>query len=412
MQNIGLRITIPPKMHIKIRSRLLLSIFCFLFPPSLCQSNPESPHYVGAVVEYHPSTTNGNVEAAAFRNALNYAAIIKKAKEINSNLDIIVFPESALINFDEKINQSEEEWRKYKAPLASYVPNPTEKVTPCGDENTKVSKTLEIMSCVAKEYNTYVVINHLEKDDCTNCSSDKINLYNSNIAFDRTGRIISRYRKYNLFLEPGINVTSKPEISIFETDFGVKFGQLICFDILHEKPALDLLNKHQVADFVLSVHWFDELPFLVAVEVLAAWSYANNVNLLSSGYNNPSTGTTGSGIFAGIYERMPGVFRSETLKNVLLIANVPKVRNGVRSDKVKNETILYEFTDNEVSTIEDKLTKHSSFWFDELSSYTTKLLEPNMDQFLTLCKDDFCCYFNHKAQYNMTAVNNREKYYR
>lgn len=48
------------------------------------QSNPESPHYVGAVVEYHPTTINGNVEAAAFGNALNYVTIIKKAKELNS----------------------------------------------------------------------------------------------------------------------------------------------------------------------------------------------------------------------------------------------------------------------------------------------------------------------------------------
>lgn len=256
------------------------------------------------------------------------------------------------------------------------------------------------------------MINHIEKENCTNCSSDKINLYNSNIVFDRTGRIISRYRKYNLFVEPGMNVTSKPEISTFETDFGVKFGQFICFDILHEKPALDLLNKHQVTDFVQPLRWFGELPFLVAVEVLAAWSYANNVNLLASGYNDPSTGTTGSGIFAGTYERIPGVFRSDTLKNVVLIANVPKVRNGVRSDKVKNETILYEFTDNEVSTTEDKSTTQSSFLVDELSSYTTKLFEPEMDQFLTLCKDEFCCYFNHKAQYNMTVVYNGEKYYR
>ena len=256
------------------------------------------------------------------------------------------------------------------------------------------------------------MINHLEKEDCTNCSSDKINLYNSNIVFDRTGKIISRYRKYNLFLEPGINVTSKPEISIFETDFGVKFGQFICFDILHESPALDLLNRHQVTDIVNPLRWFGELPFLVAVQVLAAWSYANNVNLLSSGYNNPSTGSTGSGIFAGTSERIPGIFRSETLKNAVLIANVPKVKNGVRSDKVKNETMLYEFADAEVPTIEEKSTSQSNFWVDVLSLFTTKLVEPGVDQFLTLCRDDFCCYFNHKAQYNMTVVENGEKHYK
>lgn len=78
------------------------------------------------------------------------------------------------------------------------------------------------------------------------CSKDGYQLYNTNVVFDRTGMVVARYRKYNLFGEPGFNVTSEPELSTFRTDFDVTFGQFICFDILFEKPALQLIRDSKV----------------------------------------------------------------------------------------------------------------------------------------------------------------------
>lgn len=143
----------------------------------------------------------------------------------------------------------------------------------------------------------YVVINHREKVDCKanteGCSSDGYLIYNTHLTFDRNGRIISKYRKYNLFGEYLINVTAKPEISTFFTDFGVRFGQFICFDILFESPAVNLTRDLGITDIVYSSHWYNVLPYGFGNEAQAAWAYASDTNFLASGYNDRLTGSGG-----------------------------------------------------------------------------------------------------------------------
>lgn len=142
----------------------------------------------------------------------------------------------------------------------------------------------------------YIAINHREKVDCKKpgCPSDDFLIYNTNVVFDRTGRVIARYRKYNLFGERNTDRTAEPELSTFKTDFGVTFGQFICFDIMFESPALNLTRDLGITDIIFSSHWFSELPYLVGVEAQAAWAYANDVNLLSSGLNCPRTASGGN----------------------------------------------------------------------------------------------------------------------
>jgi len=74
--------------------------------------------------------------------------------------------------------------------------------------------------------------------------------------------MINRYRKTNLFVEHQFDVTTIPEIVIFDTDFGVKFGTFTCFDILFREPAIQLTRIHQVTDIVFPTAWFSEVPFL------------------------------------------------------------------------------------------------------------------------------------------------------
>lgn len=71
-----------------------------------------------------------------------------------------------------------------------------------------------------------------------------------------------RYRKYNLFNEPEYNITAEPELTVFETDFGARFGTFICFDILFQKPALELILEMNVTDIAFPTAWFSELPLL------------------------------------------------------------------------------------------------------------------------------------------------------
>lgn len=103
------------------------------------------------------------------------------------------------------------------------------------------------LSKAARDNQIYVLVNVVEKDFCTpgsdackppyNVQNDGYSLYNTNIVFDRKGRIISRYRKVNLFIEPSTNDPLDQPLPIFETDFGVKFGHFICYDILFKYPA-------------------------------------------------------------------------------------------------------------------------------------------------------------------------------
>ena len=64
-------------------------------------------------------------------------------------------------------------------------------------------------------------------------------------------------------------MTTIPEVVSFDTDFGVKFGTFICFDILFHEPAIKLTRDHQVTDFVYPTAWFSEAPFLTGKQNMA-----------------------------------------------------------------------------------------------------------------------------------------------
>lgn len=94
----------------------------------------------------------------------------------------------------------------------------------------------------------YIIINYII-----------INITYNNITYLIT---TNRYRKTNLFVEPQFNVTAISEVITFDTDFGVKFGTFICFDILFYNPALQLTRNYDITDIVFSTAWFSEAPFL------------------------------------------------------------------------------------------------------------------------------------------------------
>lgn len=73
---------------------------------------------------------------------------------------------------------------------------------------------------------------------------------------------MNRYRKYNLApIEEHIQKSSKADVVTFDTDFGVKFGVFICFDIYFEQPMRSLLEQG-VTHFVYPTFWFNEVPFM------------------------------------------------------------------------------------------------------------------------------------------------------
>lgn len=166
------------------------------------------------------------------------------------DLDILVFPEFVLNSMQS----------------TTYVPDPKDKIVPCEIPNYHFFLTE--LSCAIRSRKLYVVINVVEKFPCSvaegDCSEDGLKKFNTNIVFDREGRVISRYRKTHLY---GIewfreNVLPQPELATFTTDFGVTFGHFICFDMLFYEPAQVLIRQLNITDIVYPTYWFSELPFL------------------------------------------------------------------------------------------------------------------------------------------------------
>lgn len=137
---------------------------------------------MAAVVEYH-TTQFGKTNQDRLNYRTNeYVSFIGHTDAIEA--DIIVFPESTLTNTS----------------LAQFIPDPNDHVVPCNNA-TYGNNPIQAISCAARDHRKYVVVNMVMKRICSEeqaltpdhrpCSPDNINLYNTNVVFDRSGAIIS-----------------------------------------------------------------------------------------------------------------------------------------------------------------------------------------------------------------------------
>uniref|UniRef100_A0A1B6CW57 CN hydrolase domain-containing protein n=1 Tax=Clastoptera arizonana TaxID=38151 RepID=A0A1B6CW57_9HEMI len=261
-------------------------------------------YYVAAVVEYAPPynpTLDG--EENILNNAAKYAEYMHLAAQ--HQVDIIVFPEASLKGYSNMRYYTE-------------VPRADDKVIPCN--NTSYSAVMSKLSCAAVANNMYVVVNLPEKS--FNSTLNQTLNYNTNVVFDRSGMVVARYRKYHLFGEYG---TSVPDLEYvyFDTDFGVRFGVFICFDMEFKDPAVALAREFKINHLIFSTAWFSELPFLSAIQAQWSYAYTLDVVLLAAGYNDPNVGSTGSGIYHG--RNGPHSYRMvETCESTMLISTVLK----------------------------------------------------------------------------------------
>lgn len=183
-------------------------------------------------------------------NANKYIDILSSEEAID--VDILVFPENTLNG----------------QVTAVIIPNENEfDIDLC--TNVTYNENLRNIACAAKSLRKYVVINLTTKWNCTERAvensldqcTNEWELYNTNVVLNRDGVIISIYRKYNLFGEPGITPANSSEYKIFDTDFGVQFGHFICFDLMFESPAMELV-RNGVKNIVFPTRWYSELPFI------------------------------------------------------------------------------------------------------------------------------------------------------
>ncbi|XP_072934498.1 vanin-like protein 2 isoform X2 [Epargyreus clarus] len=290
--------------------RIFIFVFACLLQLSLQKSTPQDDHYIAAVVEYQ-------VQSDISVNVQNYVRLIKEASE--QNADIMVFPEMTLTRGNRSIS----------VPIFGIL---KEYPVPA-DRPDLYDEMLVTFSQTAKQYQIYVVINIQEIVDCNDapgeyCPEKKVYLFNTNVVFDRNGAVIDRYRKINLFGEFSRTPAFKPDLGIFSTDFGVTFGHYICFDLMFQVPAVQVVEKHKLTDVIFTTMWFSEMPYLTAVQIHQGYAYAMNVNFLAAGANNVRVGSAGSGIYSGkagtLVGTMPGVPTTR-----LMVAKVPKVPGKV-----------------------------------------------------------------------------------
>jgi len=370
-----------------MRVILGLVVCCLtVLQPSVQISTPASPTYVAAVVEYSQETRAPRDTSTEIvtRNVANYVKYIGEAAE--QGADIIVFPEIGLVSYQSGTS--------YATPL----PNPDDMVNPCDDTSSNVTEAIRTLSCAARSKNIYVVVNVPEVAPCDNSSSNCSVYYNCNVVFDRNGTIVARYRKFNLFGEAGFSTTPDAEISILDTDFGVKFGIFTCFDLMFEKPAVQLVKEWGVTDIIFPTAWFSELPFLTAVQAQTSWSYRWDVNFLASGYNEPRVGSAGSGIYAGRAGRIKAIMPTVPTTQ-LLVANVTKKTLQNSKSNLKHlsngDNIIEEFPfENLFSNSIAENNSGIKMGRDYLEPYETLLL--NEGHFVgekTLCHNELCCDF-------------------
>uniref|UniRef100_A0A182Q060 CN hydrolase domain-containing protein n=1 Tax=Anopheles farauti TaxID=69004 RepID=A0A182Q060_9DIPT len=367
-------------------SILICILLLLRVAPSKQLSTPSDPHYWAGVVEFSSFRVAGELAENSTANRLTeYLAIIDSPEA--DVTDVLVFPEGTLNRFE----------------TASFVPHPGDNVVPCN--NLRYERVVRDISCAARNRKKYVVINLTEKAQCPEafdtrpCSTDGLYHFNTNVAFDREGMVVSRYRKFNLFGEAGINTTTYPEIVSFETDFGVRFGHFICFDLMFNEPALELVRLG-ITDFIFPTMWFSELPFLTASQIQQGWAFANNANLLAAGASFPGVGSTGTGVYSGRRGAITTVMNHDP-QTKLYVAQVPKMSFP---NAAINKIPPQKGTPAQMTKL---LLKR-----DQIDKYATKDLPMTSNAQLEerVCYGSHCCNFT--INYTVRANLQNSKYYR
>ncbi|KAK9870139.1 hypothetical protein WA026_006231 [Henosepilachna vigintioctopunctata] len=361
----------------------LLVVFLFMF----AFKNKQVVHaYNVALVEYlsdYKVFPYLNSLDLGNRNAKIYADIIKDIKNKNHSVDIVVFPEATLVS--EPLNTEK------GIEGMTFVPEPKEEIIPCDSSSEKFTSFFKLLSCTARKYQIYLVINLKEKDNCagSDCLSRPLKFYNTDVVFDRNGKVIARYRKFNTYLEQDTDRPKQPELITFETDFGKTFGLFTCFDIIYKSPAIDLARSG-ISNFIFPTLWIPELPFLTTIQVQQMWAQGNDATLLAAGAADPRFGSGGLGIYLGRRGNVATLATPRT-DNYYLVGEVP--------DNVDFNPTCSVDVNNKIAREMDQYTLYK----EDLSKYAYKKIDIEESKTIkeSLCQEQndskLCCNFQIEA---------------
>ena len=117
--------------------------------------------------------------------------------------------------------------------------------------------------------------------------------------YDRRGRFIAKYHKYNLFNSefPLFNIDREENNVYVDTEFGKfqsqyiikshtwnyfyisgRLGMTICEDLLWQYPTVDLVTSNKIDTMIFPTEWWDEYPHQLPHVAQASWAKALQVN--------------------------------------------------------------------------------------------------------------------------------------
>ncbi|XP_017120280.1 vanin-like protein 3 [Drosophila elegans] len=341
---------------------------------SVAVASDDGPQfYTAGVAEFRPAIMGATSQQLLESNLAGYLELMHSG---NGTTDIIVFPEATLNT----------------VLTLTAVPEITDQSL-CEEQpgdDPEIAPFLRRLACAAREYSTYLVINVKERspENCptgTTCSNRGYNIFNTNVVFDRLGAVVSRYRKWNLYLEPSTNRTESPELATFGTDFNVTFAHFICFDMLFYTPAQDLVERLGIRHLIVTKMFNSELPFLTASQFQQGWAWANRVNLLASGASVPRSGISGSGIYAGQQGALTRLMITDEMEGQrkLLLAKVPLNPE----DQILTDEILEP---EKTSPIKLKLLQQPEL--DKFATWELPMVQESSVN-KRICQKDLCCEF-------------------
>ena len=264
-------------------------------------------------------------------------------------------------------------------------------ICPCSTSTP--SQDLEVfhkLSCIAKENTIMVAANIADKQPCDrsndpNCPENDFYQFNTEVVFNKTGCLVAKYHKYNLFLSEKLtfDVPRKPQHVFFDTEFG-RFGLMVCFDAVFKSPAIDLVTLYNVTDIIFSTAWMNVYPHFVSVGYHSGWARTLKVNYLSANIHFVPGRLVGSGIYSprGI---LAYTYQLGSKEGHLAIAKVP-IKNKVpeTSSIMKSQSTPPRSAFN---ASENSLQFSNEVFGDKFSF---KPLTGNMGN-LSLCSGSVCC---------------------
>jgi len=302
---------------------------------------------------------------------------------------MIVFPEYGLMPVRMRS-------RQMAAVFMERVLNPdTDDRIPCLERPADPDAILiqRALSCIALSNGLYVVANMGSLETCDRatdsaCPDDGHYQFNTNVAYDPTGRLVARYRKYNLFVTETrvYDRSNSAERVYFDTPFG-RVGTFVCFDVIFGDPAMWLAERGDINHVAFPTAWMNKLPCYSAGPFHQSFAAAIGVNLLAANLHRPSLYFCGSGIYG--WDGVPRAFRcTSDNSSALLVADVT-----TNPDKAEDSPLL-SFT--QLPRDLEGVPDFGSPVFKDPFNFVLLRSHSGIN---SVCHNGLCCWLNYtKAQ--------------